>query len=72
LGKLSHPIAAVLIEKDKQQWNAMKGKYEFKSESTKNEYFRQTLQETQRQLDYRFVLAGGWYASAENINIKSA
>ena len=68
LGHLSLPIAAVLIEKTLAKYNAKRGKYEFKSPFTKNEYLRQMLTVAQQQVLYRYLLADSWYASAENMN----
>ena len=67
-GALSLPIAAVLIEKTVSQYNAKRGKYELKSSFTKNEYLRQMLQTAQQQVQYGYLLADSWYASAENMN----
>jgi hypothetical protein len=44
------------------------GKTRYKSELTKNEHFRQMLTVAHQQVDYKYVLADSWYASAENIN----
>jgi len=68
LGPLSLPIAAVLIEKTLAEYNAKRGKYEFKSPFTKNEYLRQMLTLAQQQVQYGYLLADSWYASAENMN----
>ncbi len=44
------------------------GKTRYKSELTNNEHFRQMLPVAQQQVDYKYVLADSWYASAENMN----
>lgn len=68
LGPLSLPIAVTLIEKTVQQWDAKKLTYAFKSEFTKNEYLQQMLSVAQQQVQYRYLLADSWYASADNMN----
>jgi hypothetical protein len=67
-GALSLPIAAVLIEKTVCEYNAKRGKYQFKSPLTKNEYLRQMLTVAQQQVQYRYLLAESWYSSAQHIN----
>jgi hypothetical protein len=67
-GDLSVPIASVLIEKTKPEVDKKTGKTRYKSELTKNEHFRQMLTVAHQQVDYKYVLADSWYASAENIN----
>ncbi len=66
--QLSLPIASVLIEKTKPEADKKTGKTRYKSELTKNEHFRQLLSVAQQQVDYKYILANSWYASAENIN----
>jgi len=65
---LSVPIGSVLIEKTKPELDKKTGKTRYKSELTKNEHFRQLLTVAQQQVEYQYVLADSWYASAENIN----
>jgi hypothetical protein len=65
---LSVPIGSVLIEKTKPEVDQKTGKTRYKSELTKNEHFRQLLSVAQQQVDYQYVLADSWYASADNIN----
>jgi hypothetical protein len=66
--QLSLPIASVLIEKTKPEVDKKTGKTRYKSELTKNEHFRQMLTIAHQQVEYKYVLADSWYASAENIN----
>jgi hypothetical protein len=66
--QLSLPIASVLIEKTKPEVDKKTGKTRYKSELTNNEHFRQLLTVAHQQVDYKYVLADSWYASAENIN----
>ena len=68
LGALSLPIAGVLIEKTVAEYNVKRGKYEFKSPFTNNEYLRQMLTVAQQQVLYGYLLAHSWYASAQNSN----
>jgi hypothetical protein len=68
LGNLSLPIAATLIEKTLPEWDAKSQKHQFKSEFTKNEHLQQMLSVAQQQVQYRYVLADSWYASADNMN----
>ena len=67
-GKLALPIAVELIEKTQAVWNAEAQKTKAKSKYTKNEYLRAMLRVAQQQVDYRYLLADSWYASAENLN----
>jgi hypothetical protein len=67
-GDLSVPIASVLIEKTKPEVDKKTGKTRYKARLTKNEHFRQMLTVAHQQVDYKYVLADSWYASAENIN----
>ena len=68
LGPLSLPISVTLIEKTVREWDAKKLQYQFKSEFTKNEYLQQMLAVAQQQVQYRYLLADSWYASADNMN----
>jgi hypothetical protein len=73
LGPLALPIGATLIEKTVREWDVKKLKYTFKSEFTKNEYLQQMLSTAQprggpQQVQYRYLLADSWYASADNMN----
>lgn len=68
LDQLSLPIAVTLIEKTLLEWDNKKLKHQFKSEFTKNEYLQQMLAVAQQQVQYRYLLADSWYASADNMN----
>ena len=61
------PIAAQLIEKTEPGTDQKTGKPKFKSKLTKNQYLQDMLKVAQNQVDYKYLLADSWYASAENM-----
>ena len=67
-GELAVPIAVELIEKTEAVRDAKTQKTKAKSKYTKNEYLRAMLRVAQQQVACRYLLAGSWYASAENLN----
>lgn len=66
-GQTSLPIAVQLIEKTEPHIDKKTGKTNFKCKLTKNEYLRQMLQVSRNQIAYKYLLAGNWYSSAENM-----
>ena len=68
VGPLSLPIAVTLMEKTVLERDAKSLQYKVKSEFTKNEYLRQMLSVAQQQVQYRYLLADSWYASADKMN----
>lgn len=67
-GDLALPIAVELIEKTEAVGDAKTQTTKAKSKYPKNEYLRAMLRVAQQQVAYRYLLAGSWYASAENLN----
>ncbi len=65
---LSLPIAAQIIEKTVADIDPKTDKTKFKSPTTKNEHLRAMLKVAQHQVDYKYLLADTWYASADNMN----
>ena len=65
---LSVLIAVELVEKTQAVTDSNTQKVSYKSPLTKNELLRAMLRVAQQQVAYRYLLAGSWYASAENMN----
>ena len=62
------PVGFTLIAKTEQYVDQKDGKLKRRSPISKNEYFRQMLQQaTDNQIPFGYVLNDVWYASAENM-----
>ena len=53
--------------KKEQQVTDKKGKVSFKSNKTKNEYFREMVERATGQINLSYVLADSWFSGAENL-----
>ena len=68
------PIAVELVRKTVAFRDAKSQQTKYQSPFTKNEYLQQMLrvalpERPQPQAAYRYLLAGSWYASAENMTL---
>jgi len=65
---ISLPVAFALIAKTEHYIDKKDGKKKRRSPTSKNEYYRQLLQQAvDNQIPFRYVLNDVWYASAENM-----
>jgi len=61
------PCGVEFIKKDIWVTDALTGKQKRKSSKTKNELFREMLQECSSKIYFDYVLADSWFLSAENM-----
>jgi hypothetical protein len=66
--QLSLPLQVSLVEKTEPYQDKKTGQIKYKSPRTKNEHFRQMLNQAKGQVGFKYVLGDSWFSSAENIN----
>ena len=71
-GELALTIAVKLVRKTVPVYQPKTQQTSYQSPFTKNEYLQQMLRVFQQQVAYRYLLAGRWYASAENMTLVRA
>jgi hypothetical protein len=67
VGGMRLPCGVEFIKKDIWVTDALTGKQKRKSSKTKNELFREMLQECSSKIHFDYVLADSWFSSAENM-----
>ena len=68
-GGMRLPCAVEFVKKNKWEINEKTGKQRRVSAKTKNELFREMLQDCAGKLRFDYVIADSWYASAENMEM---
>jgi len=65
-GGMSLPVGVEFVIKNRKV-TSLKGTVRYKSDTTKNEHFRQLIDHGSRNLHFRYVLSDSWYSSVDNM-----